>query len=62
MRYCKYLENRDLSLVHSMTPLGSCTMKLNRFVAPELLPCVAALLLPLPPSLDAHTPLSPSPR
>ena len=29
MRYLKHLENRDLSLVHSMTPLGSCTMKLN---------------------------------
>jgi glycine dehydrogenase len=25
----KSLENKDLSLVHSMIPLGSCTMKLN---------------------------------
>lgn len=29
LRYLKQLENRDLSLTHSMIPLGSCTMKLN---------------------------------
>jgi len=29
LRYIKSLENRDLSLAHSMIPLGSCTMKLN---------------------------------
>ena len=29
MRYIKSLENKDLSLMHSMISLGSCTMKLN---------------------------------
>ena len=32
VRYAKLLENKDISLVHSMIPLGSCTMKLNAFV------------------------------
>ena len=29
LRYLKSLENKDLSLAHSMIALGSCTMKLN---------------------------------
>jgi glycine dehydrogenase len=36
MRYIKRFENRDLSLVHSMISLGSCTMKLN--AAAEMIP------------------------
>lgn len=36
LRYIKRLESRDLSLTVSMTPLGSCTMKLNAAV--EMLP------------------------
>jgi glycine dehydrogenase len=36
VRYLKKLENRDISLVHSMIPLGSCTMKLN--AAAEMAP------------------------
>jgi len=36
MRYIRMLENRDVSLMHSMIPLGSCTMKLN--AASEMIP------------------------
>jgi glycine dehydrogenase len=36
LRYLRKLESRDLSLCHSMIPLGSCTMKLN--ATAEMLP------------------------
>ncbi len=36
LRYMHELQSRDLSLVHSMIPLGSCTMKLN--ATSEMLP------------------------
>ena len=36
LRYLNRLQSRDLSLVHAMIPLGSCTMKLN--ATAEMLP------------------------
>ncbi len=36
MRYIFSLQNKDVTLTHSMIPLGSCTMKLN--AATELIP------------------------
>jgi glycine dehydrogenase len=40
LRYVRKLEGRDLSLVHSMIPLGSCTMKLN--ATAEMMPITDA--------------------
>eukprot|EP00803_Ostreobium_quekettii_P004519 evm.model.scf_305.9 EVM.evm.TU.scf_305.9 scf_305:58346-68084(-) len=52
LRYLKKLENRDLSLVHSMIPLGSCTMKLN--ATSEMMPITWNELANLHPFVPAN--------
>ena len=55
LRYIQRLVSRDLSLVHSMIPLGSCTMKLN--AAAELSPVswrAFAALHPFAPKDQCH--------
>tara|TARA_B100000902_G_scaffold400002_1_gene474444 strand:+ start:10264 stop:13152 length:2889 start_codon:yes stop_codon:yes gene_type:complete len=52
MRYIKSLENKDLSLTHSMISLGSCTMKLN--ASSELLPLSWTELGNIHPFVPSH--------
>lgn len=51
LRYLKRLENRDLSLAHSMIALGSCTMKLN--ATSEMMPITWPELASLHPFVPA---------
>ncbi|HMS85952.1 MAG TPA: aminomethyl-transferring glycine dehydrogenase [Nitrospira sp.] len=55
LRYLHRLQAKDLSLVHSMIPLGSCTMKLN--ATAEMLPVTwpeFARLHPFAPAQQTH--------
>jgi len=55
LRYLKYLENKDLSLAHSMISLGSCTMKLN--ATSEMIPVTwpeFAMIHPFAPSFQTR--------
>lgn len=52
LRYLKSLENKDLSMVHSMISLGSCTMKLN--ATAEMIPITWPELANIHPFVPAN--------
>ncbi|KAK4133544.1 glycine dehydrogenase [Trichocladium antarcticum] len=55
LRYIHHLQSKDLSLVHSMIPLGSCTMKLNSSAEMSLITLPGfANLHPLVPEMDSR--------
>ena len=56
LRYIFKLAQRDISLVHCMIPLGSCTMKLN--ATAEMMPITWPELNRIHPSADVAARIS----